>query len=347
MDRTPIARTARIPLRRRGATGRLPWAWLGIVGLLLVTAPAGAVVRVVTSTTTFADIARQVGAEHVDVQSVMRGPESVHNVSPKPSHMMKLRSADLFIHGGLDAEPWVPLLLRGARRPHLKPGQPGNVDVSRGITLKEVPRRGELSRAHGDIHVYGNTHYDLDPLNGIIIARTIADALRQADPAHADAFESGYEAFAARMRSLTDRLLTEMEPYEGTAVVTYHRTWPYFLDRFGLVRVAEVEPKPGIAPGPRHLNECVETMKARGAPIVIVETFNNRKHASLVAERAGGRAVVLAQAVRAVPEVETYEQLFEYNVRQILTACQEIGFEPKAATSGEAGPSNGSGSPLR
>ncbi len=286
-------------------------------------------VRVVTTTPTLADIVRQVGGEHVKVESIMRGPENIHNVSPTPSQMMKLRKAVLFIHGGLDAEPWVPQLIKGARRKNLQPGARGNVDVSQGISLKEVPQRGELTRAMGDIHVYGNTHYVLDPLNGIVIARTIANALKRTDTAHAEMFEANYEAFTQRIREMTDQLVTQMEPYRGTPVVTYHRTWPYLRDRFGLVKIAEVEPKPGISPGPQHLSQCVETMQVRGAKIVIVETYNSKKNAEFVARLVGGRAVVLAQGVGAVAEADTYERLFEYNIQALLAAFEELGIEPQ------------------
>ena len=302
---------------------------------LLFTNTALATVRVVTTTPTYADIVRQIGGEHVQVKSIMRGTENAHNVIGKPSHMIKLRKADLFVHSGLDAEPWVPLLIKGARRSHLLPGQVGDVNVATGIPLKEVPRRSELTRAQGDIHVFGNTHYALDPLNGIIIARTITDALMRTDPAHAETFEANYEAFSQRIREMTDRLVAKMEPYRGTPVVTYHRTWPYLLDRFGLVKVAEVEPKPGISPGPRHLSQCVEAMKASGARIVIVETYNSKKNADAVARRANGKAVVLVHQVRGVPQVDTYEKLFEYNVDTLLTAFAELGIEPRGEAEAE------------
>lgn len=290
-------------------------------------------VRVVTTTPTLADITRQIGGEHVTVESVMRGPENAHNVQAKPSHMIKLKRADLFIHSGLDAELWAPLLVKGARNRKLLPGRPGNVDVSRGITLKEVPQRGGLTRALGDIHVYGNTHYVLDPLNGVIIGRTIADALKRADSGHADEFEQRYQDFAKRTRELTDRLVVKMSPYRGVKVVTYHRTWPYLLDRFGLIKIGEVESKPGISPGPRHLAECVENMKAQGAKIVIVETFNSRKNAETVAERAAGAAVVLAQNVNALDGVDSYEKVFEHNIEALVDAFQKAGVEPAAAES--------------
>jgi len=243
--------------------------------------------------------------------------------------MMKVKRAKLFIHSGLDGEAWAPLLVKGARNPNLLPGRPGNVDVSRGIRLKEVPKKGQLTRALGDIHVFGNPHYGLDPLNVIIIARTITDALKRAEPASADEFEVNYQDYAQRMRDLSNRLVEKMKPFKGTPVVTYHRTWPYFLARFGLVSIGEVEPKPGITPGPRHLLECVDRMRAQGAKLVIVETFNSLANAQWVAERVDGKAIVLAQEVKAVKGIDTYEKLFSYDIDQILTAFQKLGTVPR------------------
>jgi ABC-type Zn uptake system ZnuABC Zn-binding protein ZnuA len=281
--------------------------------------------KVVTTTATLADITRQIGGDHVEVESIMRGPEDVHNVSPKPSYVMSVKKAKLFIHAGLDAEAWAPLLVKSARNPNLLPGAAGNLDASRGIALKEVPDRGQLTRALGDIHVFGNTHYTLDPLNGVIIARTIADALKQLDPAHAAEFDSSYEAFAAKMRATTERLAASLEPYRGTAVVTYHRSWPYFLERFGLVSIGEIEPKPGISPGPRHLSQIADAMTAREAKVVIVETYSSRADAQTVADKVGGVAITLAQDVNALPEVTSYEALFEYNVKAIVEAFRRAG----------------------
>jgi ABC-type Zn uptake system ZnuABC Zn-binding protein ZnuA len=160
-------------------------------------------VRVVTTNPTLADLTRQVGGDQVRVMSLMRGPENPHNVIPKPSFVMKLRKADLFVHLGLDAEPWVPNLLRSARQERLLSGGRGNVDTSMGIVLLEVPSQGELTRALGDIHVYGNTHYVLDPLNGIVIGRTIAKALtREARRGRA---EAGHRARTAPHHSACRR----------------------------------------------------------------------------------------------------------------------------------------------
>src|SRR3954469_22270607 len=109
---------------------------------------ARADLKIVTTTTDYADIARQIGNGHVDVHSVMKGPENVHNVVAKPPEMVFLNKADLFVHSGLATEPWRDNLLRGARNPRVNSGQPGWVDMSNGIDLKEVPT-GKIDRSQG------------------------------------------------------------------------------------------------------------------------------------------------------------------------------------------------------
>ena len=281
-------------------------------------------VRVVTTNPTLADLTRQIGGEQVHVESLMRGPENPHNVIPKPSFVMKLRKADLFVHLGLDAEPWVPNLLRSARQARLLSGGTGNIDTSTGIVLLEVPSQGGLTRALGDIHVYGNTHYVLDPLNGIVIGQTIARALTRVEPRHASLFDERARELERGLRELTEKLTQAMEPLAEARVVTYHRTWPYFLKRFKLQKLDEVEPKPGVAPGPRHIAQLAEEMKRSGVGLVIVETFSNQRTAQRVADLSKGRTVLLAQEVNAVPGVETYQALFQYNTEALLAANREL-----------------------
>src|SRR5437870_10494228 len=89
--------------------------------------------KIVTTAPDYADIARQIGGDHVTVHSVMKGPENVHNVMAKPTEMLALNQADLFVHSGLDTEPWRDNLMKGARNPRILDLRPGNVDMSLGI----------------------------------------------------------------------------------------------------------------------------------------------------------------------------------------------------------------------
>src|SRR5437870_6743710 len=132
--------------------------------LFLFPALSLANLKIVTTAPDYADIARQIGGDKVDVHSVMKGPENVHNVMAKPTEMVFLNKADMFVHSGLDTEPWRDNLLKGARNPRVMFGKPGYVDMSEGIVLKEVPT-GKIDRSMGDVHAYGNPHFTANPAN--------------------------------------------------------------------------------------------------------------------------------------------------------------------------------------
>src|SRR6478609_3285651 len=151
--------------------------------------PAWANLKIVTTATDYADIAKQIGGDKVEVHSVMKGPENVHNVMAKPTEMVYLNKADLFVHSGLDTEPWRDNLMKGARNPRIMDGKPGNVDMSNGIELKEVPT-GKIGRDQGDVHSYGNPHYTLNPQIAQRMAATLVKAMINADPDNGDFYKA-------------------------------------------------------------------------------------------------------------------------------------------------------------
>src|SRR3954466_970680 len=114
-------------------------AVIALVVALLTVAPVFGELKIVTTAPDYADIAKQIGKDKVDVHSVMKGPENVHNVMAKPTEMVYLNKADLFVHSGLDTEPWRDNLMKGARNPRIMDNRAGNVDMSQGLELKEVP----------------------------------------------------------------------------------------------------------------------------------------------------------------------------------------------------------------
>src|SRR5437868_8736991 len=166
--------------------------------LAALPAVARAELKIVTTAPDYADIAKQIGGDKVDVHSVMKGPENVHAVIAKPTEMVYLNKADLFVHSGLDTEPWRDNLMKGARNPRILDRQPGNVEMSTGIELKEVPT-GKIGRDQGDVHAYGNPHYTLNPQLAQRMAATLVKAMMGADPANADFYKKNAAAFVNDM----------------------------------------------------------------------------------------------------------------------------------------------------
>ncbi len=286
--------------------------------------------KVVTSLTDLASIAREIGGDYVDAFSIARGYQDPHFVDAKPSFMIKLQKADMFVQVGLGLEiGWVPPLLDGSRNPDILPGGKGYVDASQGIPLLKVPVGDPATlRAQGDIHAAGNPHYWLDPARGKIIARNIYNGLVRLMPEHQQEFRANLEKFNATIDRKLQEWQEKMKPYRGAKIVAYHDSWPYFEERFGVHIVTFIEPKPGIPPTPKHLVKVIKTMRQNDAHVIIISPYYNKKSSELVASKTDGIVVELASSVGSFPEVKTYFDLFDYNIHKLIEAFQKAGYQP-------------------
>ncbi|MFQ5824123.1 MAG: metal ABC transporter substrate-binding protein [bacterium] len=288
-------------------------------------------IKVVTSLPDLADISKQIGGDKVDVFAIAKGYQDPHFVDAKPSYMIKLQKADIFVQVGLDLEiGWVPPLLEGARNRKILWGSSGYVNAAKSVKLLQVPTEDPAKlRAEGDIHIYGNPHYWLDPLNGKIIAENIFQGLVKISPEDESYFQQNLAAFKQKIDHATQRWLEMMRPYQGTEIYAYHNSWPYFEQRFGFKIAGFIEPKPGIPPTPKYLVKVINHMKSKNIKIIIIEPYYPSKSAELVAKNTGAEVVELTPEVGGEPGVDDYFKLFEYNLKKLIEAFQKVGIEPK------------------
>ncbi|HTV19013.1 MAG TPA: metal ABC transporter substrate-binding protein [Polyangiaceae bacterium] len=311
--------------------------------------------QVVASLPGLGKLAEAVGGDRVEVTSIASGVQDPHFVDPRPSYMVKLRDAEALLVNGLDLEVgWVPPLIEGARNGRVRPGAPGYIDCSRNIPVLELPNR-QITRADGDVHPFGNPHYLTDPLNAKIVADTIAEGFARLRPGDAEYFRGRAKQFQASIdRALfgaelvdlvggkkLDRLarsgeldaflastpgaklggwMAAMAPLAGAKFVFYHRSYSYFVQRFGLGVVDYVELKPGIQPGPSHLADVVASIRREQVRSVVAHPFNDQKIAQLVAEKGGAKLVVLPLDVGGVPGANDLASFYDVVTRALTGA---------------------------
>src|SRR5207245_14862 len=325
------------------------------------TPPAPAPVRVVTSLTTYAAIAREITGDRGIVSSIATGDENPHYVQPKPSFVPALAQADLFVTTGLDLELWVPALLDKAGNPKVTEGGPGYVAAYAGIPLLDVP--SSFSRTQGDIHVFGNPHIWTDPLNAIQIARNILTGLKRVSPENTDVFTAREKDFEDRMyralfgdelvKLLGGPTLADLDwqgklfdflnqrqyqgaplmthlggwlkqalPFRGKQVACYHKEWDYFSRQFQVNCFDYIEPKPGIPPTPRHVQEIITAMQQQHIQVLLSTNYYDREQVQDVAHRTGATAVIVPSNTEGAEGVHTYIDLMNMWIRELARALE-------------------------
>jgi zinc/manganese transport system substrate-binding protein len=157
--------------------------------------------EVVVTSSAYASIAEYIGGDKVTVSYIVAGNQDPHIVRPKPSLAVKLSKANVFVATGMDLEMWAPSLVNMSNNPRIRSGQTGYVSASAGLNIIETPVM--VSRAEGDVHIYGNPHIHTSPLNGKVIAENICTGLKKNAPQHAGFFDANLKRFKEEVDNRT------------------------------------------------------------------------------------------------------------------------------------------------
>jgi len=294
--------------------------------LALWAGAARAEIKVVTASSDLKYICERVGGSEVKVESLASGDQDLHMVEPRPSMVFRLKKADMAVRVGLDLDMWLDSLINAARNKDLFYGGRGYVDASAGVPLLQKPE-GKVDASMGDIHIYGNPHYWLDPANAKVMAANVLAGLKRLAPDKAAAFDANYAAFC---READERLASwsaRMAKLKGLKVVTYHDSWPYFAARFGVTVAGHVEPKPGIPPSPAHLEALVKKMQAEGVRVILTESYYPRKGPDFLAARTGAKVVTAAVSAGGAKDVKTYFDVFDRVIAELEKAAAPSPFD--------------------
>ena len=277
-------------------------------------------VRIVSSTTDIADIVKIIGGDHVAVTSIARGNQDPHYVEILPSHMLKVRKADIYFMVGMELDLWAQQIIDGSRNRKVMV-----VDCSVEINKMEVPT-GQIDASMGDIHRFGNPHYWLDPVNGKLIARMVAEKLINHDSKNAEQYQSNLTQFENDLNSAISIWTKRFSDLRNKNIIFYHNSWPYFSKRFGLITVGFLEPKPGITPSPSQLNQVINQIKENEIEVIASESYFSDRAPKFIESKTNVITVKLAQSVGAIEGADSYINLFETNLL-ILAKAYGVSYD--------------------
>ena len=289
-----------------------------LVGVMAsIPLPSTAALSIFACEPEWAALAREVGGDLVEATSATTAMQDPHHIQARPSLIARMRKADLVICTGAGLEAaWLPLLLRRANNPRIQPGKPGYLEAATTVSLLDRPQR--LDRAGGDIHAQGNPHIQMNPHKLTVVAKVLAQRLSTIDPDNASQYQINLDDFLSRWQSAINQWEQAAVPLKGMTVVAQHRSWAYLSQWLGLVRVAIIEPKPGVPPGSGDLARQVAQMEQQPADMIVRAAYQDDRSAIWLSERTGIVAVELPFTVGGSEAAQDLFGLFDDTLRRLL-----------------------------
>jgi len=318
-------------------------------------------ITVVCTLPTLKALAEEIGGTRVDVTSLARGDQDPHFVTPTPVLMKKTRDAALFIENGFSLELWADEVANGSGNSKISRGTPGRVVAGAGIAAMEIPSvlSREMGDIHpqGNPHVWldpmlakqeaaniADALKRVDPAGASYYDQRKADFEKRIDAAmfgpelvslvgiqkltrlvqtgELQSFLATTKIGGQPLSAKAGGWLKQAESLNGTKAFEFHKVWTYFARAFGMKLVGTIEERPGIPPGPQHVKQVTDQVKAEKVPLILVDNFYDPALPNNIARQTGAKVVVLPNQVEGEPEIKTYFALMDHLITNITAALK-------------------------
>jgi len=272
----------------------------------------GAAVNVVTTTTVFADLVKNVGGDYVSVTSLVGKNGDVHTFEPKPADIQTVAGANLLVMNGLGLDDWLEKTITNAAAsgtPLIKLG-PGVT----GVDLLPGEQPGTQ-----------NPHLFMDVKYTELYVDEIATALKAADAAHADRFDAQATEYKGRLEALDASVRARVAtiPEANRKLVVFHDAFPYFAREYGITIVGVAVEAPGQDPSAGYTAQLINAIKAAGVKAIFSESQFPAKLVEQLAAETGAKVVAnLYDDALGDPPVTSYEAVINWDVDQLVTALK-------------------------
>lgn len=291
------------------------------------TSAAGTELRVVTSTSVFADLVANVAGDRAEVSSLIPTGADPHTWEPATAQVRALATADVFFYNGLGLEPWAERTIANIGRRDLMVVRLSEGMEPIGDVSFQVPgqTRGPAAGGHrdhgggGHAHEAGDPHFWLDINNAMHYVRRIEQALSAADPSGAAYYHAQAERYLAELAELDRWFAAEIEriPPERRVLVTYHDAYGYMTERYGLELVGFLVRNPDREPAPREMAELLHAIEERGVTTIFAEPQVNPRFVEALAREAGVEVGILYTDA-LTDDVPTYIDMMRTNARALV-----------------------------
>jgi zinc/manganese transport system substrate-binding protein len=235
-------------------------------------------------------------APDAKVYSATTAMQDPHLVQARPSLIAKMRQADLVVCAGADLEiGWLPMLQMKASNNRVRSTDTGLFYAAEHTdTLDKLE---SVDRSMGDVHAKGNPHLHFDPVKVLEVAQGLSAKLIQLDPDNKAAYTQALSQFSGQWQAKIPQWQQQAQSLKGKKVIAYHSSFRYLFNWTGIEQVADLEPKPGLAPTSSHLATLLARAEKGDVMAIIVASYQDERGAEWLAERANLKVVTLPMSV--------------------------------------------------
>jgi len=225
---------------------------------------------------------------NASIHMATHAKQDPHHIEARPALIAQLRSADVAVCTGGELEAaWLPMLQQRAGNAKVQDGAQGMFFAADHVQMID-PRPGTIATPFsGDVHAQGNPHFHVDPYRLLTISQALAQRFAILFPQEAGMITKRSEAFTQTWTEQIQRWEQRASTLKGMRIAGQHTTFAYLWRWLGILQVSDLEPKPGMAPTPSHLQTQLTLIQSTPVGAVVVAAYQDPRAAKWLTSQSG------------------------------------------------------------
>ena len=230
--------------------------------------------------------------DSAEVVTIIAEGSDPHSYQPRPEDIQKINGLDAIVINGMGHDDYIKPMIKAAGNKNLRV-----IDPHKGVPL--IPSHQEIydfEKTGKKQKISYNSHTYIAINGAVQQIYNIADELAKLSPENSDRFRQNARSYTKSLRKMLAAALQKINSTkpDNVRIATVHDGYAYLLSELGIEVRAVIQPRHGIEPSPRQLQDTIKRIQKANVNVLFGELDYRKKYVDIIFDETGCRIYQLS-----------------------------------------------------
>ena len=262
--------------------------------------------------------AKTIVGDRAEVVPIIAEGADPHSYQPRPEDIQKITELDAIVINGMGHDDYIKPMIKAAGNQNLVV-----IDPHKDVPLMPSHQKiYDFEKSDREQKISYNSHTYIAINGAVQQIYNITNALAKLSPGNSDRFRQNARSYSKSLRKMLAAALQKINANKSDSlrIATVHDGYAYLLSELGIEVTAVIQPRHGIEPSPRQLQDTIKRIQRANVNVLLGELDYQKKYVDIIYQETGCRIYQLSHVSNGPYTKEKFALDMKKNLDTIVQA---------------------------